>query len=232
MKTLQKGSAAITAVLILILIVLLAVGGYLYVRRNQTPVETNPVPVSQNVTQNTTPDTSTPVTPPADTTPTVPHATPDPITKVYTDKTFGYTATYSRSYTASTDKAGKVTMTAGPGIDPIVIVRANNSADTSTGKWGKNVLSYGTNGWVTQLQSATDGSVYTAPTVPYAFTASGLPIFNGGTRHGFGASVYVVALSHTKFLIISGGEGLTTATGYDASTDPTLKVAKTVTLLK
>ena len=104
------------------------------------------------------------------------------------------------------------------------------SADTSTGKWGKNILSYGTNSWVTQLQNEQDGSLYTAVTLPLTFTTSGLPIFSGGTKHGFGLSVYVVALSRTKFVIISGGEGLTTPTGYDQSTDPTLQIAKSVTV--
>ncbi len=224
MKNLQKGSTVIILALVVILIIAVIIGARFYSRHNRTA----PVINSEIPTVSTTPvipavtKPSEPVLPP--------HATPSPITKVYTDAKFGYTATYPQTRIQSIDKTGKVSLSIpNSNIQPITIVKATDSADTSTGKWGKNVLSYGKIGWVTQVQNEQDGSLYSVATTPFAFTTSGLPIFNGGTHHGFGLSVYVVALSHTKFLIISGGEGLTSTTGYDYSTDPTLQIAMTVT---
>ncbi|MEO5646677.1 MAG: hypothetical protein ABIO57_00385 [Candidatus Paceibacterota bacterium] len=234
MKNLQKGSTVITLTLVIILLIIALIGAYLYSQHTQTIATVNVIQPVGQTTQPTTVTTTTTTPPPAVVTEPAlpPHATPSPLTKVYTDSKFGFSASYPQTHTASTDKAGKVTFAIpGSTIMPITLVKATNTADTSTGKWGKNVLSYSNSGWVTQLQNPQDGSLYSAATVPFAFTTSGLPIFSGGTRHGFGLSVYVVALAHTKFLIISGGEGLTTATGYDYSTDPTLQIAKSVTAL-
>lgn len=230
MNKLQKGSTAVTTILVLVLLAVAAIGAYMLMHKAPVPLETT-VPVTQPDTD-TTPVSTT--TPPAETTEPAlpPHATPDPVSKVYTDKTFGYSVTYSKAFTATTDKTGKVTLAVpNSGLAPFTIVKATGSADTSTGKWGKNVLLYSKSGWVTQLQDE-NGAVYTAATIPFAHTPAGLPIFNGGTRHGFGASVYVVALSQTKFLIISGPEGLTDANGYDYSTDATLQIAKSVIIIK
>lgn len=233
MKHSQKGSTALTGILILVVVVIVAFALYLYMQNLQSAQQVSTAqPVVQNNQTPTTTDTAT-TTPVTDnSTPALPpHAGPNPLAKVYSDHIFGFAATYPQTLTATTDKQGNVTFaTPGSSLTSITIVKATGSADTSTGKWGKNILSYGKNGWVTQVQ-AQDGSIQSVAAVPFASTPAGLPIFNGGTRHGFGQSVYVVALSHTKFLIISGNEGLTTATGYDYSTDPTLQIAKAITLI-
>jgi hypothetical protein len=228
MNNSQKGSTALTVSLVIIFLLVMICAAYFYFKPAQTmQVISTAQPVGQN--------TQTPVvTPPAETATPTTSSQPviSPITKVYSDHTFGFSTTYSKSFTSSIDKQGKVTFSipGAPGITPITIVKTTGTADTSTGKWGKNILSYGPSGWTTQLQKQ-DGSIYSAATVPFSHTTTGLPIFTAGTPHGFGLSVYVVALSHTKFLIISSGEGVTTSTGYDFSTDPALQVAKAVTLI-
>jgi hypothetical protein len=225
MNTSQKGSAAVTTILVIVLLAALAFGVYLYMHHASTPVPS--VSSTTTVTDTSVPPTSSAPATTTDTPALPPHATAPAVAKVYTDKAFGFTITYPKTQTTSVDKNGTVTFyTLGSGLPPVTAAKATNSADTSTGKWGKNVLSYSNSGWVTQMQNEQDGSLYTAATVPFAFTAAGLPIFNGGTHHGFGSFTYVVALSHTKFVIVTGPEGVTTPTGYDYTTDPTLLIAK------
>jgi hypothetical protein len=234
MKHSQKGSTAVTAILVLVVVVIVAFALYLYMQNLQSARQVSSVPPVTETTQMPATDTATatPTTPADTTTPALPpHAGPNPLAKVYSDHLFGFATTYPQTMTLTTDKKGTITLAIPQStIMPITIVKATGSADTSTGKWGKNVLSYGKNGWVTQVQDQ-NGTVQTVAAVPFASTPAGLPIFNGGTHHGFGLSVYVVALSHTKFLIITGGEGLTTSTGYDYATDPTLQIAKAITLI-
>lgn len=150
-------------------------------------------------------------------------------TKQYSDA-FGFTVTYPESYVVSTDGTGIVTFNVSGPVAPITIVKTNNSAPDPSGKWGPYTISYANNGYVVTQQNEQDGSMASKSITPIAYTTSGLPIFNGGIpSHGFGKYDYVVALSHTKFLTVSGPDTVGSA-AYSASADPTFAIAKSVAL--
>ena len=116
--------------------------------------------------------------------------------------------------------------------NPTTIAKATGSADDSTGKWGTYIVSYGDSGWVVEQQNDQDGSLHSDPITPMGYTTSGLPIFGGGIEsHGFGMYDYIVALSHTKFLIISGPESSDDSAMYNVTNDPTLLIAQSVAAL-
>lgn len=153
-------------------------------------------------------------------------------TKTYSDDIFGFSVTYPQSYLVSTDDVGKVNIKiSGTNQNPITIKKANNYADDSNGKFGKFILSYGDSGWIVQRDDVRDGSLYTQSITPFTYTNSGLPVFSGGIRsHGWGTFDYIIALSKTKFLIISGPENLGEGV-YNVDSDPTLPIVKSITAI-
>ena len=149
--------------------------------------------------------------------------------KPYTDASFGFALAYPQADTATATSTG--TSIAIPGSEEaITVVKTTNTAPDPSGKWGPYTISYSGTGYVVQEESEETGSMTSTPISPIAYTASGLPIFNGTIpSHGYGKYDYIVALSHTKFLTISGPDTMGTSSTYNAATDPTLAVAESVT---
>ena len=209
----------------IIVIVLIAIACVFFSRQGTAaPVATDgsssTMPSDQGTGTPADTDTAPPVT-------TAPAQTIPAGMKQYSDSSFGFSFMYPQALAVSTDASGNVTLTGTAGTT--TVVKTTNTAPDSTGKWGPYTISYSGTGFVAQQQSDEDGSMHSVSVTPIATTASGLPIFNGGIpEHGFGKYDYIVALSHTKFLTISGPDMTGSAAGYSAATDPTLAVAMSV----
>lgn len=186
---------------------------------NKNPAQ----PVAENAgTTTTTTGTQTPAVP------TQPTA-PAPTSKPYTDAAFGFSFTYPAADTATVDAAGNVSVAIPGSEQAITVLKTLDTAPDSNGKWGPYIVSYMNGSYVAQQQNEQTGAMQSKPITPIAYTTSGLPIFNGGMpEHGFGKYDYIVALSTTKFLTISGPDMSGQNPPYDPATDPTLGIAKAV----
>jgi hypothetical protein len=153
-------------------------------------------------------------------------------TKEYRDTAFGFVVKYSDTYSVSVNGAGAIVLTAPQSTNPITLIKTTNTAPDANGKWGPYTISYGNTGFMVQQQNEQDGTTISKPITPIAYTTSELPIFNGGTpSHGWGTYSYIVALSHTKFVKVSGPDMIGDGSGsYASETDPTFAVAKAIAL--
>lgn len=131
--------------------------------------------------------------------------------KTYKDP-FGFSLSYPPDTWIVTKQVdGSVLVqTNSPDTNTITIKEVSGSRVTdSNGKFGSVSYYYGgASQWMRIGTHERDGSPTTAmPVAQYPTTLSGLPIFSGAIlSHGFGQYVYIVALSPTKFLVITGGE--------------------------
>ena len=150
-------------------------------------------------------------------------------TKLYADASFGFNLNYPNTYNVTSDAAGDLVLSVPGSAVPITIAKSTNSVTDSNGKWGPYTISYTNGNYVVQQVDEQTGKMTSVVAVPVASTASGLPVFKGGIPdHGFGTYDYIVALSHTKFLKISGPDTLV-GSSYDGTKDPTFAVVKTIT---
>lgn len=130
---------------------------------------------------------------------------------VYTENSFGFVFAYPKDLTVS-KKENVLTIGTGKeaGYAPFDIVEISDSkVDDPTGKWGTYSIRFdaASNAWIVTRASERDGSSYDTKTEPLMTTYGGYPVFEGGIRsHGFGRYTYIVALSHEKFLLVSGQE--------------------------
>lgn len=149
--------------------------------------------------------------------------------KTYTNTNFGFSLNHPQSFVVSTDNTGKVSLNMpGATTNPTTVTTFTGSAPNGSGKFGSYTISYANNGWVVEQQNEQSGALYTAAINPIGYTTSGLPIFGSNMTHGFGMYSYVVALSHTTFVKITGDEG---PYPHNLSTDPTFIITQSVSLI-
>ncbi|MSU55991.1 MAG: hypothetical protein EXS51_01640 [Candidatus Taylorbacteria bacterium] len=151
-------------------------------------------------------------------------------TKTYSDTIFGFSFSYPKTWTISTDSTGTLSVgLQGSNVALTTIKKTSGTGTDSNGKFGSVVVSFNGSQWVRQQSNERDGGLTSpTPTTPVLYTASGLPIFSGAIlTHGWGRYSYIVALSHTKFLTIEGSDNSVDGP-YNPDNDPTLSLIKTV----
>ncbi len=205
---------------IIALVLIVGIGLFLAKRNVSAPVADTTVPTA---------DSTPTVTPP--TSPSTPGSTVPAGMHQYSDTSFGFAVDYPESDTVTSSGSGMASIAVAGSAAPITLVGTANTALDANGKWGPYTISYVNGGYIVQQESEETGSMTSKPIAPIAYTASGLPIFNGNVpNHGWGTYDYIVALSTTKFLKVSGPDTLNNSVSYDASADPTFAIAKTVTV--
>ena len=88
----------------------------------------------------------------------------------------------------------------------ITLKKSSEQGADSNGKFGSVVVFYDNNRWMTQKTNQKTGGLGNAvPATILTNTSFGLLVFQGSIPdHGWGTYSYIIALSHTKFLIVQG----------------------------
>jgi hypothetical protein len=149
------------------------------------------------------------------------------LTAKYTDKDFGFSFNYPKSFEISESKPneyfpeGDIYLTkVGPLNDTIIITKhLGQRVEDSDAKFGKVAYYYNEDKKQWMKDADTDYESGISPAEPRFYTVSGLPVFPGVGRW----ATRIIALSTDKFLIIN-----ITGSGWTRILDPLTKtVAKT-----